>query len=94
MKNRFSRWPNWRKSWISDRKNSSYKSLQSFLSRFESVALSVQEKKKKIDFQDGRHEFPMETILASFDLHATTILPSKFRLCWPFGSWFRRRGEK
>ena len=51
---------------------------------FESIALSVQEKKFKIDFQDGRHgrnlEFPIETIWAFFYLQVTPMLPTKFRV--------------
>ena len=44
-----------------------YKSPWCFLSSFESVGLSVQKKKGKIDFQDGRHlGFPIGTILAIF----------------------------
>ena len=35
----------------------------------------VQEKKPKIDFQDG---FPIGTILAIFDLQVTPMLPTKY----------------
>ena len=56
----------------------------------ESIALSVQEKKRKIDFQDGRNGghlgFQIGTILAIFDLQVTPMLPSKFGVKWPFGS--------
>ena len=56
----------------------------------ESIGLSVQEKKQKIDFQDGRHGghlgFPIGTILATFDLQITLMLPSKFGVNLPFGS--------
>ena len=42
------------------------------LPSFESTGLSVQEKKRKIDFQDDRYGghlgFPIGTILAIFDL--------------------------
>ena len=52
---------------------------------FESIALSVQEKKFKTDFQDGRHGrnlgFPIATIL-----QVTPMLPTKFRVNWPFSS--------
>ena len=42
--------------------------------------------KRKIDFQDGGHlGFPIETILAIFDLHVTPVLPTKFRVNWPRG---------
>ena len=44
----------------------------------ESIGLSVQEKKRKIDFQDGGHGghlgFPIGTILATFDLQVTLML--------------------
>ena len=51
------------------------------------VGLSVQEKKRKIDFQDGGHlGFLIGTILAIFDLQVTLMLPSKFGVNWPFGS--------
>ena len=67
-----------------------YKSPQCFLPCLESIGLSVQEKKRKIDFQDGGHlGFPIGSILATFDLQVTPMLPSKFRVNWPFGS-----GEK
>ena len=43
--------------------------------------LSVQEKKRKIDFQDGGHGghlgFPIGMILAIFDLQVTLILPTE-----------------
>ena len=52
--------------------------------------LWVQEKKRKIDFQDGCHGghlgFPIGMILANFDLQVTPMLPSKFGGNWPFGS--------
>ena len=47
-----------------------YKSPQCFLASLESIGLSVQEKKQKIDFQDGGHGghlgFPIGMILAYF----------------------------
>ena len=67
-----------------------YKSPQCFLPSFESIGLSVQEKKWKIDFQDGPHggylRFPIGTTLAIFDLQVTLMLPTKFQVKWPFGS--------
>ena len=52
---------------------------------FESVGLLVQ--KFNIDFQDVGHlGFPIGTILATFDLQVTLILPMKFEVVWPFGS--------
>ena len=50
---------------------------------------SPQEKKRKIDFQDGRHGghlgFLNGTILAIFDLQITPMLPTKFRVNWHLG---------
>ena len=57
---------------------------------FKSIALSVQGKKFKTDFQDGHHSrnlwFPIATIWAIFDLQVTLKLPTKFRVNWPFSS--------
>ena len=51
---------------------------------FESVGLSVQKKKRKINFQDiGHLGFLIETILAIFDLEVTQMLPTKFRINLP-----------
>ena len=59
-------------------------SPQCFLPSFKSNGLSVQEKKRKIDFQDGVHGgllgFPIGTILAIFDPQLTLMLPTKFRV--------------
>ena len=61
-----------------------------FLASLESVGLSVQEKKQKIDFQDGCHGshlgFLIETILAIFDLQVTLMLPTMFGVNWLLGS--------
>ena len=57
-----------------------YKSTQCFLPSFESNGLSVQEKKRKMDFQDGGHGghlgFLIGTILAIFDLQVNLMLPT------------------
>ena len=67
-----------------------YKPPPYFLSSFESTDLPVQKTKRKINFHDGRHGghlgFPIETILAVFDLQVTSMLLTKFRVNWPFGS--------
>ena len=34
----------------------------------------------------GHLEFPVETMLAIFDLQVTTMLPTKFQVNWPFDS--------
>ena len=46
-----------------------------------STGLSIQEKKRKIDFG-----FPIGTVLAIFDLQVTSVLKKKFQVNWPFGS--------
>ena len=70
-----------------------YKSTRCFPASLESIGLSVQDKKRKIDFQDGPHGgnlgFPIGTVLAILELQVTPMLPSKFGVNWPFGS-----GEK
>ena len=67
-----------------------YKSPRCFLPSFKSISLSVQEKKRKTGFQDGRHGghlgFQIGTILIIFDLQVTPMLPSKFGVNWPFSS--------
>ena len=51
-----------------------------------STGLSVQEKKRKIDFQDCGHlGFSIRTILAILDLQVTLMLPTKFRVSWLLG---------
>ena len=66
-----------------------YKSPQCFLPSSESTGLSVQEKKRKIDFQDGGHGghlgFLIGMILAIFIPQVTSMLPSKYRVNWPRG---------
>ena len=73
-----------------------YKSPRCFLASLEAIGLTVQEKKRKIDFQDGSHGghlgFRIGTILAIFDLQVTPMLPSKFGIQLAFR--FRRRSEK
>ena len=50
-----------------------------YINKCESNGLSAQEKKFNIDFQDGGHlGFPIRTILATFELQITSILPMKF----------------
>ena len=60
-----------------------------FLLSLKSIGPSVQEKNRKIDFQEsrhgGHHVFPIGTILAKFDLQVTPMLPTKFEVNWPFG---------
>ena len=59
------------------------------LAILESIGLSVQEKRRKIDFQDGGHGghlgFPIGTVLAIFDLEVTQMLRTKYRVNWPRG---------
>ena len=80
-----------RPTWIFHWKNFSYfwsTSPRCLLPCIESIGLSVQKKRRKIDFPDGSNlGFPIGTILAIFDLHVTPMLPTKFRVNSPFGSW-------
>ena len=79
--------------WISDRNDFSYYFIyvtRCFLLSFKSIGLSVQEKKRKIDFLDDRHGghlgFSNGTILAIFDLQISPMLPTKFQVSWSFDS--------
>ena len=57
---------------------------------FESIGLSVEVKKFKINFQDGGCDshlrFVSGMILAIFALQITLIIPINFSVNWPFGS--------
>ena len=67
-----------------------YKSPICFQPSFVSNGFSVQEKKRKIDFQDGCHGghlgFSIGTILAIFNLQVIPMLLTKFLVNWLFGS--------
>ena len=64
-----------------------YRSPRCFLPSFKSIGLSIQEKKRKIDFHDDGHlRFPIGLILVAFDLQVTPILLTKFQVSWPFDS--------
>ena len=73
-KNRFSRWPIGMILAIAD-----LRVTRCFLSSFEPIGLLVQEKTRKIDFQDGGHGghlgFPIRTILAIVYLQVAPMLP-------------------
>ena len=70
-----------------------YKSPQCFLPSFESIGLSVQKKKGKIDFQDGRHlGFPIGTILAIFI--STSHPDASYQFSNQLALWFREISEK
>ena len=70
-----------------------YKSLRCFLPSFESISLSVQKKKGKIDFQDGRHlGFPIGTVLAIFI--STSHPDPSYQFSNQLALWFRKISEK
>ena len=70
-----------------------YKSPRCFLQSFESIGLSVQKKKRKIDFQDGRHlGFPIGMILAIFISTSNPDASSQFSN--QLAIWFRKISEK
>ena len=55
-------------------------------SSLELICLWVEEKKQKLDCQDGGHlGFPIGTILAIFYLQETPMLPTKYLVNWPRG---------
>ena len=98
--NRFSRWLSWRPSWISDRDDFIdfliYRSPWCFLPSLKSISLSVQEKKWKIDFQDGRHGsflgFSIGTILANFNLcHSDASYQVSSQLAFGLGEEAKKR---
>ena len=63
-----------------------YKSPRYCLSIFQSIFLSVR-KKFKIDILGGGHlGFLIRTNLAFFDFQIAKVLPTKFRVNWPFSS--------
>ena len=81
----FSRWRSWRPSWISDLNHFSYFRSLSYHDASYSVSstgLSVQEKKRKTDFQSSSHL----GFSYFFYLQVTPMLPTKFQVNWPFGS--------
>ena len=66
-----------------------YKSSRCYLLSFKSICLSVLEKNRKVDFQDGHHGGHLGFLrnnLAIFDLPVTPMLPIQFRVKCPFGS--------
>ena len=70
-----------------------YKSPPCFLPSFESSDLSVQKKKGKIDFQDGRHNgFPIGTILAIFI--STNHPDASYEFSNQLALWFRKISKK
>ena len=87
VKNRFSRW---QPSWISDQNDFSYfwstSHPDALYQVWSQLGFSVQEKKRKIYFQDGGHGFhlgfPIRMILAIFNLQVTLMLPTKFPVNW------------
>ena len=62
------------------------------------LALWFRKSEKKKEFQDGRHDshfgFPIQTIYLSLDLQVTRMLPTKFRLKWPFSFSVQEKKRK
>ena len=90
-KNRFLRWRPWRPSWIAERKDFSCFALQDSLMLPTSFKSAIRfRRRSELDFQDSCHGshlgFPIEKILAIFDLQVTPMLPTKFQVNWPVGS--------
>ena len=92
-KNRFTRWPPWWPSWIADRNNFSYFWSTSHPDANYQISSQLafwfrrrSEKRFSRWSPCGHLGFPIGTILAIFDLQVTPMLPTKFRVNWPFGS--------
>ena len=87
-KKRFSRWPPWWPSWISDQQDFSYfwstNHPDTSYQVWSQLAFRLRKWSEKQDFQDGGHGrhlgFPIRTILAIFDLKVTLMLSTKFRV--------------
>ena len=70
-----------------------YKLPRCFQPSFESIGLSVQKKKGKIDFQDGHHlGFPIGTILAIFI--STSHPDASYQFSNQLALWFRKISKK
>ena len=70
-----------------------YKSPQCFLPSFESIGLSVQKKKGKNRFSDGRHlGVPIGMILAIFI--STSHLNASYQFSNQLALWFRKISKK
>ena len=92
-KNKFSRWPPRRPYRISIGRIKPfliYKSSPCFLPSFKSFSLSVQEKKRKIDFQDGHprrlYWISDRNNFSYLNSETTVMLPTKFQDNKLFGS--------
>ena len=92
IQNRFSRRQLLRPSYISDRNEFCYFCYFWFISQLDDSylvlsQLAFQFRRNKLDFQDGGHPgFQIGSILAIFHLPVNPVLPTEFRLKWPFGS--------
>ena len=74
-----------------------YRNDLAILPSFKTTGLSVQEKKRKTDFQDSSGcylGFPIGTIFAFFDLQVTLSLPTKIQVNWHFGSGKEAKKKK
>ena len=70
-----------------------YKSPRCFLPSFDSIDLSVQKKKGKIDFQDSRHlGFPIGTILVIFI--STRHPDAAYQFSNQLALWFKKKSKK
>ena len=70
-----------------------FESIALLVQEKKSIGLSVQKKKGKIDFQDGRHlGFPIRTILAIFI--STSHPDASYEFSNQLALWFRKISEK
>ena len=95
VRNRFSRWPPWPLSWISDWKDFIYLFIYLFIYYLQVTPMlptkfqvswpfgSGEEAKNRFS-RCGHLVFPIGTILALFDLQATLMVPTKFQVHYFF----------
>ena len=87
MKNRFSKWPPQRPSWIP---------IGTILAIFDLQVTSMLPTEFQVSWplgsgEEAKYRFSrpswisIETVLASFDPQVTPMLPTKFRVNWPKG---------
>ena len=98
VKKRFSRWPPWQPSWISNRTNFSfffffffiYQSPLCFLPSSSQLAFRFRRRSNKQIFKMATMvailDFQSENFLAIFNLQITPKLPSQVGVNWPFSS--------
>ena len=90
VKNRFSRWPPWQPSLISNQNKFSYfwstSHPDTSYQVLSQLAFFGSGEDAKNRFSSGHLGFSIGTILAIYDVQVTPMLPTKFKVTKPFGS--------